>query len=115
MDLYDVVVAKALSGGGGGGGSSDFTTATMTYSNSTNTPLGLPIVQDYGEGAQFSYPFAPPTGGTSVSVNVILYKGTAWGVLNVPPESVNISMSGAIEDNDGMFTITGDCTLTISA
>lgn len=37
MNLYDIAIAKKLSGGGGGGGSSDFAVATVTV-----IPDGLP-------------------------------------------------------------------------
>ena len=38
MDLFDVVIARKLSGGGGGG-SSDFSTASVTFV-CTNSPWG---------------------------------------------------------------------------
>ena len=109
MDLYDIAVARKLSGGsGGGGGSSDFTTATVTLNNPTGKQFYAPVLV---LGGPFDY--INPLGGNVPSDNyaIVLYKGNA--LATVPNGSVQIS--GAIESvGYNGYCITGDCTLTIS-
>lgn len=101
MDLFDVVIARKLSGGGGGGGSSDFTTAYITTDGSSGI-----------EGAFVSSipVFDPPIEATLPASNfgteLILYKGKALIHLFQTPYSIN----GNIQDlGDLMYMVTGDC------
>lgn len=116
-DLFDVVVARKLSGGGGGGGSSDFSTAVL-HAVDMN---GDDVMGDYNPPI-FQGPFIgtiPVNGGIECSFfsdifgdgTLILYKGRAFvGLANVEwPVS---SISGNIEDiGDGGYLVTGDCTI----
>ena len=50
MDLYDIAVARKLSGGGGGGGSSDFkkvTVESMAVSSSITFTLDITALEAY--------------------------------------------------------------------
>ena len=93
------------------GGSSDFSTAEVTVSNQDGVMFLLSTVTDDGrEGASFSFPLVDVSYGT---VQAVLYKGTAYGLILV--ESINVTTTGAAEYNesDGILIITGDCTITI--
>lgn len=108
-DLFDIVVARKLSGGGGGG-SSDFSTATVTVINNTNAPVPVyaPLATEYGE-YKFSDSSAHVAPGTEI-LNVILYFGE--GVIVIT--NGNVSISGDAELEGSEIIITGDCTITIS-
>ena len=111
MDLFDIAVAKKLSGGGGGGGGgdSDFSTAQVTISNSGSfKPCAIPFIN---EGQEVCMAITDIMGG-DISIFVIpLYKGKA--VIYI--ESENISVTGAVEDlGGGYLMVTGDGTITIS-
>lgn len=102
----------------GGGGSSDFSTAIVTTINNIGNsyPTGLSEVledDEYYEGFPSSlYPLYAK-GGTETH-NCVLYKGHAVAILDF---GNNISVSGNIEkifDDDVVYLITGDCTITIS-
>lgn len=112
-DLFDIVVARKLSGGGGGG-SSDFSTAQVTIVN-TNTATARSMsgacALDDGEDTG-------STGSTGVSadstkvVPVILYKGVAWVSRG---DATIVSVSGSAEKlGSSMVMVEGDCTITIS-
>lgn len=116
MDLYDVIVAKKLSGGGGGG-SSDFSTATVTLiCNATNeVTCGLAIVKEAMP------PFVPQDGieslltlydGDEFTYTAVLYKGVCYfAAMN----ATALSGTGNVQDITQFgATITGDCTITIS-
>lgn len=113
-DLFDIVVARKLSGGGGGGGSSDFSTAQVTTINNTS-----------GEGYIYGAFTMEADGGFSACVmyntyfepnetrtdNLVLYKGGA--IIEI--QGAQPSISGNIESlGDNMYSVTGDCTITIS-
>ncbi len=104
-DLFDIVIARKLSGGGGGG-SSDFSTATVTAT------YGHTI-----EGAFYANfpPEAPIEGATiyqnSMSDTLILYKGASLISIDDPVQSI----SGNIQDmGGGRYVVTGDCTITFA-
>lgn len=106
MDLYDIAIAKKLSGsgGGGGGGSSDFSTANITVTaNEPLISLGAFIVND-----EMVSLLEMDTSGT---IQAVLYKGECHA--SYEGEST-ISVSGDITYNDFQFVITGDGTITIS-
>lgn len=88
----------------GGGGSSDFTTAKLTFQK----PAGAPLVCAYA-GVDGVYTLTQDESG---EIDVILYKGKAVAKCSAPGD---ISVSGDVtSDGGGMFTITGDGSITIS-
>ena len=107
MNLYDIAIARKLSGGGGGGG--DFSTATMTINGMIGGLSGALIAPyDYFE-TDTSF-FTVEEGDSAYTL--ILYKGKAVIYLDAKGA---ISTSGSIElIEDGMYFVTGDCTITIS-
>ena len=112
MDLYDILLAKNLSGGGGG--SSDFSTAEVTFNG---IGQGAYISVTFAETieAEESYP-ASSYGAREVTngtYNIILYKGLA--LLEIGDPDLNVTASGAVTTEDNLlFKITGNCTITIS-
>lgn len=115
MDLFDIAVARKLSGGGGGGGGgdSDFSTAQVTVTNNqtANLTLHIPNADDL-EGT----PFSPASlgdiyveSGQTITTTAILYKGKS--MLSAIPSA---TVSGNIETVYGQWVISGDCTITIS-
>lgn len=123
MDLFDIAVARKLSGGsgGGGGGDSDFSTAQVTV---TTTLSAVDLDQctcciesgELGEGSpsaigDISSLYGGQDASTTKTYNVPLYKGGCiWSISNT-----NVSISGDIVNIFGpMYYITGDCTITIS-
>ena len=128
MDLFDIAVARKLSGGsGGGGGSSDFSTATVTVNNSSGS---VPFGQLYGaivDSAELGYEFGSVVSSSElelsntspITATAVLYRGYAYLVIfAVLASDITLSGSATKEifgDNDGtIITITGDCTITIS-
>ena len=105
MDLYDVIVAKKLSGGGGGG-SSDFSTATVTIVGGV-VQGGLPyLINDVGLEGLFVMAQGYPEGSHTIA----LWHGACIVELNG-----SLTVSGNIEDmGEGMYIITGDCTITVA-
>lgn len=105
-------LANGGSGGSGGGGESDFSLASVTITNTEE------------DGCEFFAPVANVEdghtqayngidGGTTVTLQVVLYKGKAI-VMIAYPMTVSAS-SGAFEDlGDGDCMISGDCTITVS-
>lgn len=108
-DLFDIVVARKLSGGGGGG-SSDFSTAEVTIILQNFRPtVGMywgfaTIVSDKlmcGEYVQYTATETHP---------VVLYKGAC--VASIAGDVVTTS-GDVVVDVEGLVTVTGDCTITI--
>ena len=123
-DLFDIVIAKKLSGGGGGG-SSDFSTATVTLVCDASL---LQYVTIIGGVCVESYPSAgitEPTMICSINPSLIgleykatLYKGSTMWVAHVPSEMISVSgdiTASAMGGDETMLLITGDGTITISA
>ena len=119
VDLFDVVVARKLSGGGGGGGSSDFSTAEVTITDNASTDgvsLWIPNVV-VAEGMSAITPQVATFGmGTTANAVVPLYGNGAVAQLDaITAYGATISTSGNITQIDGtIYLITGDCTITIS-
>lgn len=118
-DLFDVVVARKLSGGGGGG-SSDFSTAEVTFVNQTESFI-YDFLMPCVEGTDTEY-VIPNAAGALVDLDAsntktytaILYKGICS--LSYPSNtSMTFSITGSAEKiSDGVVSVTGDCTITIS-
>lgn len=117
MNITDIVIAKALAGGGGGGGGGggDFSTAKVTFTNTSLTDNCLVYIpnyyydEEYEEGgAEYSFLVSP---GDSQTIDMILYKGT--GVFEIPFGTVNAT-TGGIEVFSGYGTVTGDGTVNVT-
>lgn len=125
MDLYDIAVARKLSGGsgGGGGGSSDFSTAEITVTGPTEenylNVLGAMAVdyhdEEYPEDDD-SYTASSENVTSNSVLQIVMYKGKAYVALVPYSEQTVITVSGNIEATviENRYIITGDCTITIS-
>lgn len=120
-DLFDVVVARKLSGGGGGG-SSDFSTAEVTVVNSSLFPiepkravLSCCEANQLGEGLPaMVYPSVPTVGnGVTAKITVPLYKGSCAWTSQPFGDTYSYTLAGDIDGSMGMYLITGDCTITV--
>lgn len=117
MNLYDIAIARKLSGGGGG--SSDFSTAEVTIvigSNATGVgskwPQPFPTIENDSLNTFFIV-----ENNLNKTFTVPLYKGEAramyWGTANVQ----NASFTGNIAldtDDDDILVITGNGTITVT-
>lgn len=90
---------QAVASGGGGGGSSDFSTATVTLNQEA-------II--YGSFVRDGIIYMDNNNYTSCTL-VIGENGAAIEVLGTVS-----SVSGDITGYDGVYFVTGDCTITIS-
>ena len=120
-DLFDIAVARKLSSGGGGGGSSDFSTAEVTViANSGSGAVGLTGgISGFSEGFAFIKNGNPKMlvsvfgvpAGTSNTAQALLVEGYAEYELDM---GMNVSVTGdcTYDDEEGVFVITGDCTIT---
>ncbi len=135
-DLFDIAVARKLSGGsggGGGGGSSDVTEAVITFINNTVaiTRAGI-YFNDFLSGEEYITGFYIDSErgvltemedsiglqGT-VTQKVYILNNMAVSVTMTHLVDTTITVSGNatyLGDNDGIagIVITGDCTITIS-
>lgn len=95
-----------------GGGSSDFTTFDVEIVNnySADILVQMPIAIER-EGIYFSMPSIQVAENTTVTVQVIAYKGTCLAVIS----GVNFTVSpNTIEVSGETVIITDDCTITLS-
>lgn len=117
MDLYDVAIARKLSGGGGGGGSSDFSTAEVTITTNADILFygAITVLDDFAYG-DASNTVISVRAGLPETYNVIMYKGTAILINSDDAAFTNVSLSGSLEliDDDYAIKVTGDGTITIS-
>lgn len=101
-----------------GGGESDFSTAQVTFANSSELEFKFIIPYAFdGEEETSSYgQINSDLIGSGTTINAILYKGYCFVSFSpIGLSTPNIEVSGDIEDmghND--YIITGDCTITIS-
>lgn len=120
MDLYDIAIAKKLSGsGGGGGGSSDFSTVTVTLIRDSEDPAGggqLNNASIIYDGQIIGYDQLVFSSSADETVELVLYKGSFVSSV----AAMGLSASGDIvltntEVIDGWTfadcVITGDCTI----
>ena len=108
---------SAITAISGGGGSSDFTTAEVTV-------VGDMVSSTFAEIASLDNILEnPPVDITIMEADtwfvgtyiVPLYKGTAFGALDIIRFGQTIQTSGDIESiGENLYLITGDCTITIS-
>lgn len=117
MDLFDIAVAKKLSGGGGGGGGgdSDFSIAQVTVSlNSQYADYYGAITGNFAEigVGECTQNGVSCEQGVNV-ITAVLYKGKA--VANVDTDgTVKITGSARFASDHYTIIISGDCTITIS-
>lgn len=111
MNLYDIAIAKKLSGGGGGGGSSDFSTAQVTVVASGMLAIRLPyIVEEDGIAGIIDNGI-----GEAGTYTVPMYKNLVAGdVGELSQFTVTTTGSAEFNQEANMIFVTGDCTITIS-
>lgn len=129
-DLFDIAVARKLSGGsGGGGGSSDFSTAQVTITSTNAEALIYFYSTVYDETLNANI----LTGVVKISSSVWMNEYEWTGVQNTNTEVLFLSDNTAFNAyantvvctgdavavyNDESYswniTVTGDCTITIS-
>lgn len=120
MNLYDIAIARKLSGGGGGGGGGDFSTAKVRISNNwggTTTLYGAISLEEnaLGEGSPACiYPYITVEyGGQVPTFDVVLYKGSS---LIFYDDSLSVTADGdATIISEGTLLITGDAGIDIRA
>ena len=102
----------------GGGGSSDFSTATLTLTNTTEN-LVVCEVPCYRDGAEILSSRAVVFGAvgdepTTATFNVVCKSNGA--TLTIVSEGATVATSGDIQyiEAEHLYIITGDCTITIS-
>lgn len=116
MNLYDIAVARKLSGGGGGG-SSDFSGAEVTIVTAINEEIEISVV--YVTEESFGIPYEHfdkyyymEASMSPATITVPLYKGKADCFVG---GNYTVSVSGDASINEmHTITITGDCTITVS-
>lgn len=116
MDLYDIAIAKKLSGSGGGG-SSDFSTAEVTVQITSAQPgvaIYIPTVISSPMEVISNYPYNPANSSTPQTVTVPLYKGSLIIIGIWDSGAVTVDTSGSVQVMESSFLITGDCTITIA-
>ena len=126
MNLFDIVVAKALAGssGGGGGGSSDFSTAEVTVI--VNNPqifegdpsISIRTLFEFGD-AEYSTTEEGLLLDANNKATILLYDGSATYLGAIAYDDNNeyrgsvSATSGNISQVGLRWVITGDCTITI--
>lgn len=93
----------------GGGGSSDFSTAEVTFVNTSESGIAVVNVassfwdDEYSEGGTNGVTWVYPN--QTLTMNVVLYKGCAYA--EVSSETTISSITGDIEREDNNLVITG--------
>ena len=120
MDLYDIAIARKLSGSGGGGGSSDFSTAEVTiYAPYELAPIVIPALYDE-EGYSWLGSFIYLGGIEGETYTVPLFKGQC-SFVTIDGNSFEFAKYSAtggvhiVDDLDGAIYIDGDGTLTYNS
>ena len=112
MNLYDIAIAKKLSGGGGGGGG-DFTTATLTIiSDGRKVDASLPMPVDAGTWGpdQPAFLWTFPQELVNGTYTIVLFKGALYVPMTI--EGTEWTTDGNITElGEGEFLITGNCTI----
>lgn len=98
---------------GGGGGDSDFTTASVTITNSKGADIAIQGCFATDEDDFHISNFTVGVDASSeVVATIILYKGQTY----LYTGNYTVTISGDIEDDgDGYYVVTGDCAITITA
>ena len=132
MDLYDIAVARKLSGGGGGGGSSDFSTAQVTiinesesfsvnfYSNYEDSQLDMTIVTGLLEiDSHYVDEWEFTNEEETVTCNFLIIDGFAILIGDITMSENAVTVTGDIDkfiNGDGLVEIhiRGNGNITIS-
>lgn len=124
MDMTSFLIGRA-SAGGGGGGSSDFSTAEVTLN--LTPPTGIEFVAYGYGGATLDFPSSSFGYVCSHYVTeqnkapILLYNGSTFvteffgedsNENDFYVDSGNMVLSGDIAYEEGVFVITGDCSIT---
>lgn len=115
MNLYDIAIAKKLSGGGGGGGDNGFSTATVTFEVYGGfTLMEFPQIKTRTQPRKFDYILTHDYESTynTFSLNALLVDG--GGKFYVDSEYATITVSGNATYDDGEVIYTGDCTISVT-
>ena len=103
---------EAIAEGGGGGG--DFSTATVTIINNSSKTVFFPCPGWISvEGDEFMVCTAYAERSSTEEYPALLYNGKGAAEL-AGFQDVTYSVSGNAIDDDGLVTITGDCTFTFT-
>lgn len=128
MNLYDIAIARKLSGGSGGGGGGDVSLANVTL-NAT-APQGY-TVDWWGIGGAYTPPFGEEDvsryqqqenhSETTNTFPVILYQGVAYintldffdtvHEVGFNLEEPILSDNVTFDSDYGRYVVTGDCTI----
>ena len=105
-DLFELALAKKLSGGGGG--DSDFSTARLTVAGTiVETTLYVPYLGDSPVGTVMW-----PSIGVAGTYEVVVHTN---GTVMLAITSKTITIEGNVQQmGANVYLITGDCTITIS-
>lgn len=97
-------------------GGSDFTTVKISVRNaaSTSAILSIPTFDDDLGSATFVTPFINP--GPAKDIDVILYNGSAVGMISTLPSGATASGTGGVSFTSATeFNVTGTGSIVISA
>ena len=104
----------------GGGGGGDFSTAQVTVINNLSSDQGYvttetPYVHEE-DGDEWLEGVISVNDGETKEAKIVVYKGVAYAdFAHKPlPAAMTITATGNISVDDGLCTITGDGTITIS-
>ena len=143
MSLYDIAVARKLSGGGGGGGSSDFDKAIITAVNNSNLgrsflPFGTAVYENgevifdycgsfiitdnYGVKLTDDLEVSTNAGETASTQTIYIVPQKNFLLVDYVDSFASCTISGSAEkvtvEVDGttytLVVVSGDCTITIS-
>lgn len=129
MNLYDIAIAKNLSGGGGGGGGGDASIATVTFDVTAQqgyevgwwciTGIYTPPLGDDNDSKYRMNEFASETSNV---FPLIMYKGIVYfGTFEFydPVHDVGLYLENPVlfggityDDDTGRYIVTGDCTIS---
>ena len=115
MNMYDVLLAKKLSGGGGGG-SSDFSVVDVTFINTDPNDYyivsGLPhLIGENMTIEPFNVPNSPVTVSVPAYKNGFYYPGVVFD--NIDPTFMPVEAGGVSFDFEVYaFVVSGDGTFT---
>lgn len=128
MNLYDIAIAKKLSGGGGGGGG-EFPIATVTFNvtgdERLDNVLTLIPIDDvdfhimglYKDSSNKYFMDLPETGimGGHSTEYTIMMLDSSFKCMAAHNESSTTVSGNATIDSNYIVTVTGDCIITVDA
>lgn len=143
MNLYDIAIARKLSGGGGGGGSSDFDKAIITVVNNSNLDRSFSsvgtgvyengelnydycgsfiITDNYGVKQTDDLGVSANAGETASTQTIYIVPQKNFVLVDYVDSFASCTISGSAEKvtvevygtTYTLVVVTGDCTITIS-